>query len=315
MSLSNCFRDLARKGSQLTFLTMAMALSPPVAAGPDAVFVGLGNALGPTLFPDGAQRYSRALGDEGLYRIKADFLSLGGDPLSVSFMIDKAASRASMRGFGISDLEIEALTQACMSTRNCNQLEFDRRLANYFRQHKLRMKIVPGKSPRLFVDIPEVVRHNHRHVLPVAAALQQLGSERGGNAEWIFEAALALVQGGLEYRSPSPLEAGRQTLGFYTPPRALEKGYGDCDTKSALLAAILRNLGESEIIGVRVPNHYLLGIARVPREGEAYLNYQGRPYVLLEAAGPAQRRPGDIADKTRTALRSGAEIRIDPMLF
>lgn len=309
MSASRRFRVLL-KGFRVAFLTMAAAMSPPLLAGPDAVFAEVPNALSSSLF---SGRYAKGTEQEGLYRVQANFPSLAGDPLSISFMIDKAASRASMRGFGIGDGEIEALRQACMQTRNCSQAEFDQRLAQYFREHKLRMRTEPGKGTRLFVDIPAVVRQNQTNVRSVAAALTQLASEHGGNSEWLFEAAISLVQAGLAYRTPSSLERGRQTLGFYTPLRALEKGYGDCDTKSALLAAILHNLGESQVIGVRVPNHYLLGVARTPQDGEAYLNYKGRAFVLVEAAGPAQRRPGDIAQKTRAALNGSKDIRIDPM--
>src|SRR3546814_6517494 len=85
-------------------------------------------------------------------------------------------------------------------------------------------------------------------------------------AQWTMDAAVALVQTGLVYRKPSLRENGRQILGFYPPPRALESGYGDCDTKAALLAAILQNLTDAPIIGVHVPKHYLLGIGERSEE-------------------------------------------------
>lgn len=260
-----------------------------------------------------APRYSRALEAEGQYRITADFRSLNGTPVSISFEIEQAAARQSMQAFGISTAEIDAMRRGCQATAQCDQAEFDQRLAGYFREHKLRLREVPGERSHLFVDIPEVVRHDRALVRPVAQALQQLGAEQGRDAAWVFDTAVALVQGGLAYRAPSAQEQGRQTLGFYTPPRALEKGYGDCDTKSALLASILLNLGETRIIGVRVPNHYLLGVARKPQPGEASLDYQGRSFVLLEAAGPAVRKPGEVSERTRLALQNGDDIRIDPM--
>lgn len=257
--------------------------------------------------------YSIRKSTESLYRVTADFRSPDGDPLSVSFAMERSASRQSMQEFGISSEEINALEQACRTTQNCQQREFDQRLTQYFREHKLRLRSVPGQRPRLFVDIPAVVRHSRAHVQPVSAALQQLAAEQGQDADWIFASAVAMVQSGLEYRTPQALEGGRQTLGFYTPSRALEKGYGDCDTKSALLASILQNLGTSRIVGVRIPGHYLLGVARTPEAGQAFVQYQGESFVLLEAAGPAQRPLGEIAAKTRLALERGDEIRFDPM--
>ena len=249
----------------------------------------------------------------GLYRVTADFRSPDGNPLRVSFAMERAVSRQSMQEFGISSDEIKALEQACRHTQNCEQREFDLRLVQYFREHKLRLRTVPGERSRLFVDIPAVVRNSRADVQPVAEALRRLATEQGQDSDWLFDSAVAMVQSGLEYRKPQALESGRQTLGFYTPSRALEKGYGDCDTKSALLASILQNLGSSRLVGVRLPGHYLLGVARKPDPGQAFVRYKGETFVLVEAAGPAQRPIGDIAAKTRLALERGEEIRFDPM--
>ncbi|MBY8967193.1 hypothetical protein KHP57_15925 [Algiphilus sp. NNCM1] len=260
-----------------------------------------------------SNQYSRALDAQGGYRITAAFQSVSGSPVSLSFRMEPAVSRSSMQEFGISTAEIEGLRKACERVSGCDQAEFDHRLKQYFSDHKLRLRNVPGQRSHLFVDIPEVVRHNRDHVRPVSEALRELADEQGRDERWMFEAAVGLVQAGLAYRAPANVDAGRQTLGFYTPPRALETGYGDCDTKSALLAAILLNLGYERVIGVRIPDHYLLGIAREPRDGEAFVRYQDQTYVLIEASGPAVRRPGDVSDRTRVALSRGESLRIDPM--
>lgn len=285
-----------------------------------------GNAWASDARPDRAQKvrlqspsgpssnqYSRALDAQGRYRITADFHSVSGNPVSLSFRMEPAVSRSSMQEFGISTAEIDGLRRACERVAGCDQAEFDQRLKQYFSDHKLRLRSVPGQRSHLFVDIPEVVRHNRKHVRPVSEALRDLARAQGRDERWMFEAAVGLVQAGLAYREPANTDGGRQTLGFYTPPRALETGYGDCDTKSALLAAILLNLGYERLIGVRIPEHYLLGIAREPRDGEAFVRYQGQTYVLIEAAGPAVRRPGDVSERTRVALSQGESLRIDPM--
>ena len=258
-------------------------------------------------------RYVRTTDRDGQSRVIADFEDHAGSAMRVSFDLESGASLASMQSFGFSQGEVLALRDRCRREGPCDQSELDDRLKQYYREHALSVREVPGKPTRLSVDIPSVVRRNRAQVQPLVAALRQLGSERGFEAEQLMGAATALVQGAMAYRSPAMLEDGRQTLGFYTPPRALEKGYGDCDTKSALLAAILANLGEERIIGVRVPDHYLLGVARQPRAGETALEFRGEPYVLIEAAGPAQRRFGDIGKQTRVALAQGQEIRIDPI--
>jgi hypothetical protein len=310
-ALRSFLRILCR-GILATGLAISMTLPEPASASED-LFADLPRIPTPSPSIERAPRYRKALDEEGLYRVTANFESFYGDPLSISFMMAQAASRTSMQEFGISNEEIERMRQVCTRTRQCSQEEFDQRIDRYYRERKLRMRFDSGGRPRLFVDIPAVVRRNREHVRPVANALQQLGGERGSDSQWIFEAAVALVQSGLEYRKPSSQENGRQILGFYTPPRALEQGYGDCDTKSALLASILQNLSGSKIIGVHVPRHYLLGIARAPQPGEAFLEYQGQPYVLLEASGPAARPLGAVSKTTQIALDAGQGIRIDPM--
>lgn len=258
-------------------------------------------------------RYVRTSDRDGQFRVTAEFADHDGEALRLNFSVDTDASLASMQAFGFKQAELTALHQACQRDATCTPTEFDRRMKQYYRAHALRAREIPGKPTRLSVDIPTVVRRNRAQVQPLVAALRQLGAERGYQTEGLMAAATALVQGGMAYRAPAALEDGRETLGFYTPPRALEKGYGDCDTKSALLAAIFANLGEERIIGVRVPNHYLLAVARQPRDGELSVEYRGEPYVLIEAAGPAQRRPGDVGKQTRLALAEGQEIRIDPI--
>lgn len=258
-----------------------------------------------------AARYTRAPDGEGRFRVTTDFDDHNGQPLRLTFSMLEGVSLASMQQFGFAQAELQGLHQACLRERACDQAEFDRRLQQYYRDHGLRVREIPGRPTRLTVDIPSVVRRSRAQVEPLAAALRELRDTRRLDADALMSTAAALVQGGMEYRSPEPLEDGRQTLGFYPPARALEKGYGDCDTKSALLAAILANLGERRIIGVRVPDHYLLGVARPPRAGEVHLGFNGDDYVLIEAAGPAQRRPGEVGKQTRLALADGRDIRID----
>jgi hypothetical protein len=247
------------------------------------------------------------------YRVTTRFRGHDGESLRLEFDVDREIATASMRGYGFSQDEVEAVRARCLASADCTQERLDLALDAYYREHGLRVQHGPERRVRLSVDIPQVVRRNRAAVQPMVVALQELVRSQGFDDERRLAAATAAVQGGLAYRVPQQNENGRLTLGFYTPPRTLEKGYGDCDTKSALLAAVLAGLGEEKLIGIHIPGHYLLGVAREPGEREMSLEYGGRRYVLLEAAGPATRRPGDVAKATRVALTSGQPIRIDPI--
>jgi len=260
-----------------------------------------------------ATGYTRTLTPQGHYQVSARFSSFEGEPLQLAFQLSPAASHDSTREFGVATAELDALMDACRRQAGCNQALFDRTTTGYYEAHALRLTQRKGRAAHLQVDVAKVVHRNRERVKPVAAALRQMAAERGAGTDWMVEAAIALVQSGLAYRQPATWDKGRNILGFYPPPRALEQGYGDCDTKSALLAAILQNLTRTQLVGVHVPQHYLLGVAQTPRADQAFITYGGKPYVLIEAAGPAQRRPGSVADKTLAALNRGSGVRIDPM--
>ncbi len=262
-----------------------------------------------------ATLYRMARGDRDQVRVSAAFSTFAGEPLQIDFSLDTDDSAASIREFGVSPDELEALAQSCIAAGDCDQSRFDVHLTHYYRSHAMGLRYTgANQAPRLYVDVPQVVQRNQLRVQPVAHALRALAARHGRDRQWAADAALALVQTGLDYRKPSMWEDGRKILGFYPPPVALERGYGDCDTKSALLAAILKNIDPSlRIIGVHIPGHYLLGVARTPRADEAFIEHEGRTYVLIEPSGPAKLRPGRVARKTEVALNRMEGVRIDPM--
>ncbi len=250
---------------------------------------------------------------DGHYRVTTRFRSFDGDPLSLAFTLSRDSTHQSVREYGVSTDELDALMARCRAQKGCTQQAFDRFTTHYYQSQGMRLSYSPGEAPRLHVDIAKAVQRNRDRVKPLAAALRGLAAEQGQDRQWLIDAAIALVQSGMVYRQPETWDEGRKILGFYPPPRALQRGYGDCDTKAALLASLLQNLTDARLIGVHVPKHYLLGIAGTPAAGQRALEYRGQTFVLVEAAGPARRPPGDVAPATQTALARMEGVRIDPM--
>ncbi|MSP56919.1 MAG: hypothetical protein EXR69_15145 [Myxococcales bacterium] len=216
-----------------------------------------------------------------------------------------------MSEFGYAASDIQSLTDEC-SAQQCSQLDLNQRTDAFFRSRGL-VPVRAGSHVSLTVDIPAVVHRNAARVRPMAVELSRLAKQNFWGADQQLGAAVALVQSALPYKEPPPVEGGRQILGFYPPPRALEAGSGDCDTKSALLASVMSNFSASHMVGVHVPGHYVVGINRVPRSGDAFVSYRGEPYVLIEASGPGLLRPGTIAATTQAALNTMSGVRIDPL--
>ncbi len=241
-------------------------------------------------------------------RVDATFRAPDASPISLSFRLDGAAPRSAMAEFGYSDSEVKAIYASCAG---CDASGVLARVDQYYRDHGFIPEHLSTGSTSLSVDVPASVRRNGVRVRPVASALQALAQSRGYTSDEELGVAVAFVQGAMEYRRPPNTEAGRQIVGFYPAPRALEVGAGDCDTKSALLAAVVSNFSAAHMVGVHVPGHYLVGIDRVPRSGDAFVRYQGEPYVLIEASGPALLPPGVISPSTQSALKAMSGVRID----
>lgn len=242
--------------------------------------------------------------------VRTSFKTMENAPVTLGFTLDSSASRTSMAEFGYTEAEVHAVYDGCAG---CDAATVNSRVDQYYRAHGFTPEHLATGTISLTVDIPGVVRRNSARVKPAAAAIQRLAVENAYGPDQVLGAAVAFVQTAMVYRKPPTTEGGRQTGGFYPPPRALEVGAGDCDTKSAVLAAVVANFSAAHMVGVHVPGHYLVGVSRVPRSGEAFVQYKGQPYVLIEASGPSLLPPGVVAPTTLSALKASSGVRIDPL--
>lgn len=253
--------------------------------------------------------YERQAGADPL-EVIAGFQNFNSDLLSASFTLPAAAVRESMDEFGFARSEVTQIQSTCTG---CDQAEFDRRIDAFYTSRGMRITSTGEGRRRLSVDIAAEVHRNQQRLRSLTEAFGRIAKDRDYGPDQTLGAVVAFVQTAMAYRQPPDSENGRDLAGFYPPPRALELGWGDCDTKSAVLAAVLTSFSGVRLIGVHVPRHYLIGVARVPRHDDAFIEWQGEPYVLVEAAGPAWRPPGSISDTTRAALQTMEGVRIDPM--
>ncbi len=164
----------------------------------------------------------------------------------------------------------------------------------------------------LTADIPRIVRDNTAVVRPLALTLLESARDQQLGTQDIVALALPFTQTALAYEALPVERNGRLTAGFSPPLEVLLEGRGDCDSKTALLAAMLLNWDRIKLIGVGVPGHYLLGVLRVPARGDAFFEYDGLTYVLMEPAGPTWLPPGMVADSTLQRIGSGKVI-VEPL--
>jgi hypothetical protein len=183
--------------------------------------------------------------------------------------------------------------------------EYDRAEGEYLHENYL---VADGR--KVFIDYARIVAHYAPVLRPVAHALASATNGTGANGR--LNLALAMLQtipyDALDSRD---VESG---FDFITPPTLFDANKGDCDSKAVALAAILRSLIESarQII-VLLPQHAVLGIDLPAKGGDRVLSHGGRQYLLMEPAGPAPFRPGQVFPSSAADLNARRIERIVPL--
>jgi hypothetical protein len=291
-----------------------------VALGSAGAIVALISALAAVPQPPGGAAAQAATGavhtgtwhrepEKDGWRVAIQFTNYNGDRLTAAFPVLRLDIDQATAEFGYSTADTDAILAACRG--QCDQAEYDRRIMDYYHRHGV-AAVLADHVMHLSVDMPALVQRNAPRVRAAALEVERIAGERHYDSGATIGAVLSLAQTGIPYFAP-PMEAdGKRILGLYVPPQVLGNGQGDCDSKTGLIASVLKNFSGARMIGINVPDHYLMGIARVPQRGEAFLQYGGEPYVLLEAAGPAWLPPGSISDYSRDMLGTMQDVRIDP---
>jgi len=97
--------------------------------------------------------------------------------------------------------------------------------------------------------------------------------------------------------------------GFNPPAKLLWENQGDCDSKMALTATILRALmPRIDMAMIYIDKHAFIGIAIPGNAGEMTIEHQGVNYLLAEPTGPALYKLGQLAPESELAVNQGAYV-------
>jgi hypothetical protein len=127
---------------------------------------------------------------------------------------------------------------------------------------------------------------------------------------------LSFVQS-IKYQQPPNYYKGKFIGAFFVPLVCLYERYGDCDSKSMLLAEFLATFPDSkEKMGMVLVrggglSHALLGVKRKPFPGMTALYFQEKGYfIVLETTRPGW-APGFIDRRVTDALKAGYFMFVD----
>lgn len=289
---------------------------------------------------EGVALYAQAAGDLpllGSQRIRETsdahhaeygFKNFNRDRLELELKVDKAQLQRYEAQFGYYKKDLEelkswrakanqrALEQAEAAGQSQEQLEaavavvqkeYERKRQDYLasRGFKLQKDVVSS-------DMPGLVRRSAAVVRPASLGLDEIAQKKRYDSGDLVGAAVSMVQTAMIYRVPPAYEGDKHTGGVLAPGTALFRGWGDCDTKSGVLASILSNWPNVRMVGVAVPDHYLVAVMRIPGKGDMFVEHGGIQYVLIEPAGPAWLQPGTVAASTAALLENAEGYRIEP---
>lgn len=153
-------------------------------------------------------------------------------------------------------------------------------------------------------DLPAIAKHEYPKIRTIADSLfRAMESQHISEPREIAETIGNMVQTAIPYRVP------KNFIGLLTPVETLVERYGDCDTKSLLAATLLAYYTNIKTVGVRIKRHYLLGVEVPVLKGDTTIQHNGRTFVLMEAAGPAFFRIGEIGIDTKKEISRHYDIQ------
>lgn len=147
------------------------------------------------------------------------------------------------------------------------------------------------------------ISENKTPLLPVAQAIYEtlaVNSETRVYVNLLLSWVQSIPYNELEDRMSS------NGAGYLPPLAIIKQNQGDCDSKSVLMASLIRSLlPDVKLVMIYLPQHALLGISLPTRSDEQTFNFDGVDYLLMEPTGPALMTLGTVAASTNSAINAG----------
>ena len=134
----------------------------------------------------------------------------------------------------------------------------------------------------------------------VISTLYDEGSDNRINR---IETAMKFVQD-IPYGVPEIKDSIWEVHGLFTPPEALTRMYGDCDSKAILFVCILSYLINIKdiVLLYQGRDHALIAIKGTPSPQQKYIEINKIKYILADVTGPARTALGDDGNKFDAAV-------------
>ncbi|HAW02569.1 MAG: hypothetical protein ACJ0BN_15990 [Limisphaerales bacterium] len=157
-------------------------------------------------------------------------------------------------------------------------------------------------------DYRWMIRQSRKPIQHVSQMLKQSFEKKSGKSGSDLIAYITNFVQNLDYRIPQsprewPWKPQLQIVncGVNMPLETLYNGWGDCDSKSVLLATLLGNLGNINTVFLEGNRHAFIGIAGMPGRNEHFVTHRNIKYRLIETTTPYP--IGKISKKSWTGIQ------------
>ncbi|PKM17640.1 MAG: hypothetical protein CVV11_16105 [Gammaproteobacteria bacterium HGW-Gammaproteobacteria-15] len=161
---------------------------------------------------------------------------------------------------------------------------------------------LPWSGPAIVPDHQRLMQDSLNDLLPVARALHDKLVNTASRD------SVAYISSWLQQLPYQDLSDRQNSTGntFSPPLRVLQENRGDCDSKTVLLAALLRMLlPDVKLAIVYLPQHAMLAVQLPVGAMDEKVTIEGKEYLLIDPTGPALSAPGQISQNYIMYTRSG----------
>lgn len=161
---------------------------------------------------------------------------------------------------------------------------------------------LPWSGPVIIPDHQRLMQDSLKDLLPVAEAL------RNKLVNTTSRDKVAYISSWLQQLPYQDLSDRQNSSGnaFNPPLRVLQENRGDCDSKTVLLAALIRMLlPDIKQAIVYLPQHAMLAVDLPVTANDDKTNIEGNEYLLVDPTGPALLTPGQISPVYVMYTRNG----------
>ncbi len=144
-----------------------------------------------------------------------------------------------------------------------------------------------SEGDRFTIDYNWVINQNKSSIEEIAKRIRSTARRRGYRSRRELVGAFASFVQSLKYRVPRDYRLNGKnekilTAGAMMPLETLAIGWGDCDSKSMLFAALVQSIDLVDVCFIVMDEHLFAAVQLSPKAEDHSVRYKGEDWVLIE---------------------------------